>query len=115
MKYAVIAISGTQYQIEENQKIVVDSLNLKEEESYKNFFDTKKKFTEINEKLQEKLKEISKLNEKSKEYNKEEKYEKDTFTKRTLKEKADLVNEKIKQKKKLTTEDLLVLQSFDNN
>ncbi len=32
MKYAVIAISGTQYQIEENQKIVVDSLNLKEEE-----------------------------------------------------------------------------------
>jgi large subunit ribosomal protein L21 len=32
MKYAVIAISGTQHQIEENQKIVVDSLNLKEEE-----------------------------------------------------------------------------------
>ena len=33
MKYAVIAISGTQYQIEENQKITVDSLNLKEDES----------------------------------------------------------------------------------
>jgi len=32
MKYAVIAISGTQHQIEENQKIVVDFLNLKEEE-----------------------------------------------------------------------------------
>ncbi len=32
MKYAVIAISGTQYQVEEDQKIVVDSLNLKEEE-----------------------------------------------------------------------------------
>jgi large subunit ribosomal protein L21 len=32
MKYAVIAISGTQHQIEENQKIVVDSLNLKEDE-----------------------------------------------------------------------------------
>jgi large subunit ribosomal protein L21 len=32
MKYAVIAISGTQHQIEENQKIVVDSLNIKEEE-----------------------------------------------------------------------------------
>lgn len=32
MKYAVIAISGTQHQIEEGQKIVVDNLNLKEEE-----------------------------------------------------------------------------------
>ena len=32
MKYAVIAISGTQHQIEEDQKIVVDNLNLKEEE-----------------------------------------------------------------------------------
>lgn len=32
MKYAVIAISGTQHQIEENQKIVVDLLNLKEGE-----------------------------------------------------------------------------------
>ena len=32
MKYAVIAISGTQHQIEENQKITVDSLNLKEDE-----------------------------------------------------------------------------------
>lgn len=32
MKYAVIAISGSQHQVEENQKIVVDNLNLKEEE-----------------------------------------------------------------------------------
>lgn len=32
MKYAVIAISGTQHQIEENQKIVVDLLDLKEDE-----------------------------------------------------------------------------------
>lgn len=32
MKYAVIAISGTQYQIEENQTITVDLLDLKEDE-----------------------------------------------------------------------------------
>ena len=32
MKYAVIAISGTQHQVEENQKIVVDNLNLKDGE-----------------------------------------------------------------------------------
>ncbi len=32
MKYAVIAISGTQYQIEENQTITVDLLDLKEGE-----------------------------------------------------------------------------------
>lgn len=30
MKYAVIAISGTQYKIEENQTITVDNLNLVE-------------------------------------------------------------------------------------
>ena len=32
MKYAVIAISGTQHQIEENQKIVIDLLDVKENE-----------------------------------------------------------------------------------
>jgi len=32
MKYAVIAISGTQHQVEENQKIIVDNLNLKDGE-----------------------------------------------------------------------------------
>ncbi len=30
MKYAVIAISGTQYQVEENQTITIDKLDLKE-------------------------------------------------------------------------------------
>jgi len=32
MKYAVIAISGTQHQVEENQKIVIDNFNLKDGE-----------------------------------------------------------------------------------
>lgn len=32
MKYAVIAISGTQFRVEENQKLSVDNLNLKEGE-----------------------------------------------------------------------------------
>ena len=32
MKYAVIAISGTQYQVEEDQVITVDKLDLKTEE-----------------------------------------------------------------------------------
>lgn len=30
MKYAIIAISGSQYKVEEGQEITVDSLNLKE-------------------------------------------------------------------------------------
>jgi large subunit ribosomal protein L21 len=33
MKYAVIAISGSQYKIEENKNITVDNLNLKEGET----------------------------------------------------------------------------------
>jgi len=32
MKHAVIAISGSQFKVEENQKITVDNLNLKEGE-----------------------------------------------------------------------------------
>jgi large subunit ribosomal protein L21 len=32
MKYAVIAISGSQFKVEENQKLSVDNLNLKEGE-----------------------------------------------------------------------------------
>jgi len=32
MKYAVIAISGSQFKIEENQKLSIDNLNLKEGE-----------------------------------------------------------------------------------
>ena len=33
MKYAVIAISGSQYKVEENQTITVDKINLKEGET----------------------------------------------------------------------------------
>ena len=33
MKYAVIAISGTQFKVEENQTLSVDNLNLKEGEN----------------------------------------------------------------------------------
>ena len=32
MKYAVIAISGSQFKVEEKQKLTVDNLNLKEGE-----------------------------------------------------------------------------------
>ena len=30
MKYAIIAISGSQFKVEENQKLVIDNLNLEE-------------------------------------------------------------------------------------
>ena len=91
----------------------IDDLKEKEEDAYKNFFDSKKKFTEINDKLQEKLKEIGKLNEKLREFGADQKHRKEEFNKKSLKQKAALVNEKMKKGGKLTTEDLLVLQGLD--
>jgi uncharacterized coiled-coil DUF342 family protein len=91
----------------------IDDMKGKEEQAYKNFFDTKKRFTEISRALQEKLQEISKLNVGLKKYGENVKHQKEESAKKSLKEKAEEVNKKFKEKKKLTTEDLLVLQGLD--
>jgi len=89
----------------------IDELKEKEAIALVKFVEFKKKFSEINEKLKEKLGELNKVNSEV------SKIKKDTVSKRKqkqndiLKTKGMDVEEKIKKRKKLTTEDLLVFQS----
>lgn len=88
----------------------IDNLKKAEEDAYNKFFESKKKFTELSQELKEKLKGVGNVKNKLEENSielKEEKAKKDT---KKLKEKAKEVEEKIEKKKKLTTEDLLIMQ-----
>lgn len=84
----------------------------KEEEKFADEFSSKKKeFFGINSKLKEKLSELTSLNKKvfvKKKSANLSKYEKD---RNTIKAKQEAVQEKLRKGEKLTTEDILVLQS----
>lgn len=86
---------------------LVDDLKLKEDEAYAKFLEFKKEFTELNAKLKDKFKTIKTETVKAKS-------DKKAAVKRqndkVIEEKAKDVEEKISKKKKLTTEDLLIMQ-----
>ena len=92
----------------------IDKLKEEEEKAFGKFIEFKKKFTEVNNALKEKL---TKMNELRKSFASlkvkkgEEKRLKDEFF---IKSKEAEVEEKIKRREKLTTEDLLVFQQ-DNS
>ena len=88
----------------------IDALKLKEEEAYKHFFKYKGEFTEVNNQLKDKLQTLNKLTGKANQQNKAKKARKENQQNKELKEKERDVEEKIKKKQKLTTEDLLVFQ-----
>ncbi|MBN1385473.1 hypothetical protein JW968_00670 [Candidatus Woesearchaeota archaeon] len=92
----------------------VDELKKKEEEAYKKFSELKEKFNSVNEQLKKKLEEAGMAHEKVKEAKEDSFKEKKKRETATLKDKQDAINEKIARGEKLTTEDLLVLQSFDD-
>lgn len=86
----------------------VDELRTKEEEAFKKFIGLKQKFGEVNDKLQEKLIEMAKAREKLEAIGESFKREKMD----RLKQKEAEVEEKIKKRQKLTTEDLIALQGM---
>ena len=92
----------------------IDNMKVEEENAFEKFIEFKKKFTEVNNALKEKL---TKMNELRKSFASlkvkkgEEKKLKDEFF---IKSKEAEVEEKIKRREKLTTEDLLVFQQ-DNS
>ena len=92
----------------------IDNMKVEEENAFEKFIEFKKKFTEVNNALKEKL---TKMNELRKSFASlkvkkgEEKRLKDEFF---IKSKEAEVEEKIKRREKLTTEDLLVFQQ-DNS
>lgn len=97
------------------QSAEIDELKKKEEEAFGKFIEFKKKFNEINEKLKESLLELNRLNETANQHKLEAVKEKKEQEEKFLKDKEDLIEEKIRTGKKLTTEDLLVFQkTFDS-
>lgn len=88
----------------------IDEFKVKEQEAYKKFTELKEEFTGINEKLKERLVSMNEINEKIKQVKTQKKIEKQEQEKITLQQKTEIVEDKIKKKKKLTTEDLLVFQ-----
>lgn len=88
----------------------IDDLKKQEEESYQKFFDHKKEFTNLNNELKDKLKSMQEIKTKLDENKVELSAETHKKQQKTLKQKTKEVEEKISKKKKLTTEDLLIMQ-----
>ena len=88
----------------------VDELRKKEEEAFKNFVKLKKEFTEQNDLLKKKIEESTKISQKIGKDIKEIKAMADEKKKKAISTMKKEVEEKIKKKGKLTTEDLLIMQ-----
>ena len=88
----------------------IDDLKKQEEEAYKKFFEQKTIFKGVNDELKAKLKKMQDLKEKLEGNNVALKEETKKRELKSLKERAAEVEEKVKNRKKLTTEDLLVMQ-----
>lgn len=89
----------------------VDELKKKELEHMVKFKEFKDKFTEVNEELKAKLPELNEIRDKLDTHSREMKKQKKDKVKKTLKDKEERVEEKIRKREKLTTEDLLVFQA----
>ncbi|MDO8740656.1 MAG: hypothetical protein Q7J54_03750 [Candidatus Woesearchaeota archaeon] len=90
----------------------VDELKPKEEDAYKNFFELKQKFSEVNNSLKEKL---GKLNEAAQKLGVEKergRSERRGREENILRSKEEDVMDKIRKGGKLTTEDLIVFQGM---
>ena len=101
----IIEAKKDQNTYEEFMKLTkqINELKKKQENAFGKFIDSKNKFSGINKQLKEKLKDAKSINLKEtiKVENKQAK---------VLEQKTKEVEEKLKKKKKLTTEDLLVFQ-----
>lgn len=88
----------------------IEDLKAKEKEAFDRFSEDKKKFTDVNNRLKEKLMEMNQINQLVGEFRAETKRDKKKKDNVRLKDKEMEVQEKIRNRKKLTTEDLLIFQ-----
>jgi len=88
----------------------IDEHKKNEKEVFNKFTAAKDDFNKVNEALKERLVAMNKINEELKTHKIKTKEETREREVKTLAEKSKQVNEKIKGRKKLTTEDLLVYQ-----
>ncbi|MBI2651532.1 hypothetical protein HYX01_03610 [Candidatus Woesearchaeota archaeon] len=93
----------------------IDELKLKEDGAFKNFVECKKVFTETNNNLKERLDDINKIREKLNKFKLEEDEKRRLKESMLIKNKEQEMEEKIKEGKKLTTDDLLLFQQMIRN
>jgi len=93
----------------------IDKMKVDEEESFKKFSELKKKFNEANSQLKEKLKAMNGVKNALDKISSDKREKRRQEIDSILKSKEEIVNEKIRKGQKLTTEDLLVFQKFEND
>ncbi|MBI4738944.1 hypothetical protein HY772_05280 [Candidatus Woesearchaeota archaeon] len=102
-----------------HQELVESSKDLKnlhkrEEEAFKNFLDAKKAWSDATDALKAKAAELTELRKKLDEEDRVERQNSAVSAAQTITEKKQDVEEKIKKRQKLTTEDLLAFQAQAN-
>ncbi|MFC1691630.1 hypothetical protein ACFL0W_05620 [Nanoarchaeota archaeon] len=90
----------------------IDELRRLEKEAHEKFILGKKEFTAVNDYLKARLKELGSVIEKVSELREKEKAVKEKSVKQRLKEKEREVEKKLRERKKITTEDLIAMQGF---
>jgi len=88
----------------------IDELKVNEEVAFKKFVDSKKNFSEINNKLEEKLGKMNDIRSKINKFQLEEDEKRKLRESIIIKSKEQEIEEKIKTGKKLTTDDFLAFQ-----
>lgn len=88
----------------------INEIKKEEEAAYRSFIEFKKEFNAVNTQLKQKLVEVKELQSKISGIREEKQRERKSKEQQILKEKARGVEEKLKKRKKLTTEDLIVFQ-----
>ncbi|MEK6983180.1 MAG: hypothetical protein AABX33_01290 [Nanoarchaeota archaeon] len=92
----------------------IDKLRVDEDDAFKKFSELKKQFNESNFKLKEKLKEMNEIKGGMDKIDNARREKRKQDQQSFLKLKEEEVNQKIKRREKLTTEDLLAFQQFGN-
>ncbi len=88
----------------------INELKNEQEDAYRNFIELKKEFGVVNSQLKQKLVELNDAQSQVTGIKEEKQKERRSKERQILKEKAKDVEEKLKKRKKLTTEDLIVFQ-----
>src|SRR3989338_5877237 len=91
----------------------IDALKKEEQETFNKFIEYKKQFNELNKSFKEKQAKYDEINSKVQEFRSEQQKEKKLSIEQQLRQKEEIINEKLRTGKKLTNEDFLVMQSLD--
>jgi len=88
----------------------IEGLKKKQEEAFQKFIDSKTEFSNCNNELKKKQEELDKINLSERDNKKFRDVQKTNRQKEVLEKKSKQIEEKLKTKKKLTTEDIIAFQ-----